>query len=143
MVLTLLRDGFVVEFEILTLNVQFQVEYHVTHRIEKLTLLQSPRFRANPSRIHRDIETCRLRDGCNVVEKVLREGFVQIRREFTEILTETCSFSGGFVTPHSDRLEKLTLVREVFRASVENSPSIQNGAVFRNMGLLDLIRSSR
>ena len=24
---------------------------------------------------------------------LLREGFVQIRREFTEILTETCSFS--------------------------------------------------
>ena len=45
---------------------------------------------------------------------LLREGLVQIRGEFTETSTKTCSFSRnmGWLPPHSDRLEKLTLLRE-------------------------------
>ena len=46
---------------------------------------------------------------------LLREGFVQIRREFTEILIETAVLVETWVvTPHSDRLKKLTLLREGF-----------------------------
>ena len=41
---------------------------------------------------------------------------MQIRREFTKILTEMCSFRWNMglwvVTPHSNRLEKLTLLSE-------------------------------
>ena len=74
---------------------------------------------------------------------LLRQGFVQICWEFTEILTEMCSFSQnmGFVTPHSDRLEKLTLLREGFvQICWEFTEILTETCSFsQNMGLLPLI----
>ena len=39
---------------------------------------------------------------------------MQIRREFTEILTKIAVLGHGVVTPHSDCLEKLALLHEGF-----------------------------
>ena len=74
---------------------------------------------------------------------LLREGFVQIRRELTEILTKTLSFSQnmGLLPPHSDHLEKLTLPREGFvQIRRELTEILTKMLSFsQNIGLLPLI----
>ena len=68
---------------------------------------------------------------------------MQIRWEFTEILTEMCSFSQnmGFLPLISDRLEKLTLLREGFvQIRREFTEILTEMCSFsQNMGLLPLI----
>ena len=93
-------------------NVQFYSSKHglvtpqIPYRLEKLTLLREWFLWQIQSRIHRDID----RNSAVLVETwevvgplipivskmgitLLQKVCVQIRREFPEILTETCSFS--------------------------------------------------
>ena len=75
---------------------------------------------------------------------LLREGFMQIHREFTEILDQkraVLSQKHGVVAPHSDRLKKLILLREGFVQIRRESTEIltETSSFSQNMGLLPLI----